>query len=81
MSGGETRTGWTAGGGIEWGFLGNWSARLEYDYLDFGSVTVSRDVSFSATPVPNPLLRTAESTVQQVTLAINYRFDWPRPAY
>ena len=47
VSGGETRTGWTAGGGIEWGFLGNWSARLEYDYIDFGSQTVSRNVTFA----------------------------------
>ena len=83
VSGGETRTGWTAGGGVEWGFLGNWSARLEYDYIDFGSQTVSRNVTFAATPVPNPLLRTAESHIQQVTFAINYRFGGPggRPAY
>ncbi len=83
VSGGETRTGWTAGGGVEWGFLGNWSARLEYDYIDFGSQTVSRNVTFAATPVPNPLLRTAELHIQQVTFAINYRFGGPggRPAY
>jgi hypothetical protein len=32
-----TRTGWTAGSGVEWAFARNWSAMLEYDYYDFGS--------------------------------------------
>lgn len=31
------RTGWTAGAGIETRIAGNWLARLEYRYADFGS--------------------------------------------
>jgi len=27
-------TGWTAGGGVEWAFLPNWSAKAEYLYTD-----------------------------------------------
>src|SRR5215468_6566664 len=34
-------TGWTAGGGIEYALTSRWSAKLEYDYLHFGS----RDVA------------------------------------
>ena len=30
-----TRTGWTAGAGIEWGIAPHWSAKLEYLYMDF----------------------------------------------
>ena len=30
----KTRMGWTAGGGAEWAFLPNWSAKLEYLYTD-----------------------------------------------
>jgi outer membrane immunogenic protein len=30
----DTRTGWTAGGGVEWAFLPNWSAKVEYLYTD-----------------------------------------------
>lgn len=33
-----TRTGWAAGAGIEYGFLPNWSAKLEYLYVDLGNV-------------------------------------------
>jgi outer membrane immunogenic protein len=38
----NTRSGWTAGGGIEWMFAPHWSAFLEGNYMDFGhkSVTV-----------------------------------------
>jgi outer membrane immunogenic protein len=30
----DTHTGWTAGGGVEWAFLPNWSAKVEYLYTD-----------------------------------------------
>jgi opacity protein-like surface antigen len=33
----DTRTGWTIGVGAEWMFTQSWSAKLEYDYLDFGT--------------------------------------------
>jgi opacity protein-like surface antigen len=34
-----TKTGWTAGGGIEWAFSGKWSAKIEGLYYDLGSIT------------------------------------------
>ena len=36
----DTRTGWTVGTGIEWALGPNWSAKLEYNYMDFGKDTV-----------------------------------------
>ncbi|TAL60114.1 MAG: porin family protein, partial [Legionella sp.] len=33
----KTETGWTAGGGLEWRFATNWSAKAEYLYVDLGS--------------------------------------------
>lgn len=33
----STKVGWTAGAGVEWAFLGAWSAKLEYLYVDLGS--------------------------------------------
>jgi len=35
------RTGWTAGGGIEWKYASHWSAKLEYLHVDLGSLTDS----------------------------------------
>jgi outer membrane immunogenic protein len=47
-----TPFGWTAGVGLEYAFLGNWSAKLEYLYVDLGkfncmacSATLANDVS------------------------------------
>ena len=37
----DTRTGWTAGGGVEWMFAPNWSVKAEYLYFDLGQVTWS----------------------------------------
>jgi outer membrane immunogenic protein len=35
-----TRTGWTAGGGLEWLFAPHWSAKIEYQFIDLGSETL-----------------------------------------
>jgi outer membrane immunogenic protein len=35
----DTRAGWTLGAGVEHKFTPNWSAKLEYLYIDFGSKT------------------------------------------
>lgn len=34
----KTQVGWTAGGGLEYGFGMNWTAKLEYLYVDLGSI-------------------------------------------
>ncbi len=33
----DTRLGWTVGVGLEWAFARNWTAKLEYDYMNFGA--------------------------------------------
>ena len=35
----ETKVGWTGGGGLEYAFIDNWSAKLEYLYVDLGKAT------------------------------------------
>jgi outer membrane immunogenic protein len=32
----NTRTGWMIGAGLEYGWFGNWSWKLEYNFMDFG---------------------------------------------
>jgi outer membrane immunogenic protein len=36
----ETKYGWTAGAGAEYAFGNNWSAKIEYLYVDLGTATV-----------------------------------------
>jgi outer membrane immunogenic protein len=48
-----TRSGWTAGGGLEWMFMPNWSAKVEYLYYDLGTVALSLSPAGSVINAPN----------------------------
>jgi outer membrane immunogenic protein len=37
----QTKAGWTVGGGAEWAFARNWSAKVEYLHVDLGSVSAT----------------------------------------
>lgn len=67
---GETRTGWTVGAGVEVGFAPNWSAKLEYNYMDFGNDRAS----FGPTDAFN-----IDQQMHVVKAGINYRFGWGGP--
>ena len=47
----NTQTGWTAGGGLEWMFLPNWSLKGEYLHVDLGNVTYTSANSSAAFPL------------------------------
>jgi outer membrane immunogenic protein len=64
----DTRSGWTAGGGVEWAFSGNWSARLEYDYYQFGHGNVLMSDSIN---VLSGLVDVRQS-VQAVKVGLNF---------
>jgi outer membrane immunogenic protein len=63
------RSGWTAGGGVEWAFTDDWSARLEYDYYDFGRQTVTMTDTVNAFTGPIGFRQSA----QMVKLGVNFR--------
>jgi outer membrane immunogenic protein len=69
----DNRTGFTVGAGIEFGLVENISAKVEYDFYDFGS----KNYNFaSITPV------TVKSDVHTLTVGLNYKFNWsggPKP--
>jgi outer membrane immunogenic protein len=72
----ETRLGWTVGAGVEWAFWDAWSVKLEYDYLDFGSRTVTfNDALFGAATI------NVSEHISEVKLGVNYRFGSPLPRY
>lgn len=62
-------TGLLFGAGIEYAFAPNWSAKLEYDHIDY----VSRILSFSANPPPG-FAEGRSASVNLVKAGINYRF-------
>jgi outer membrane immunogenic protein len=67
----QTRTGWTAGAGLEYALDRNWSAKVEYDYLGFGSQTLNL-----GTPALAGYATNASLNVQEVKAGINYHFNW-----
>jgi outer membrane immunogenic protein len=70
----STRTGWTVGSGVEWAFARNWSARLEYDYYDFGSkgLTLTEDIPTVVNEIVT--VHSFKDTINAVTLGVNYHF-------
>ncbi|MCA0316478.1 MAG: outer membrane beta-barrel protein [Proteobacteria bacterium] len=65
-----TRVGWTVGGGIEYAFTSNWTARVEYLYANFGTAT-STGISSVAT---NRAWQIKNDT-HTVRLGVNYLFS------
>lgn len=65
-SGSDFRAGWTVGGGLEVGITQNWTAKVEYLYVDLGSKQM-----FDVVPgVPE----TVSFTTNLIRGGINYRF-------
>src|SRR5690606_16838511 len=62
----ETRSGWTVGLGYEYDFGSNWSAKLEYSYIDFGK----ERVTFS----PGAEFLDIDQDMHVVKWGLNYRF-------
>ena len=63
-----TTTGWAAGVGLEWAFAQSWTARLEYQHLDVGP----QSLNFTSAG----FRRDADTTIDTVRVALNYRFNW-----
>jgi outer membrane immunogenic protein len=63
------RLGWTAGVGIEYAFVGNWSAKLEYLYADLGSFDCSTSCGGPAVGTDD-----VSFTTNIVRFGVNYRF-------
>jgi outer membrane immunogenic protein len=68
--GGHTRGGWTVGAGLEYAFAGPWSAKLEYNYMDFGNRGTS---VCGVICVPTGL--NDREHVHAVLVGLNYRFS------
>jgi outer membrane immunogenic protein len=73
LSTNNTNVGWTVGAGIEGVIAGNWTAKLEYLYLDLGRV------SGSFTPVVGGDTSSYSSRITDniVRVGLNYKFGGP----
>jgi outer membrane immunogenic protein len=71
-TGGDHRDGYTVGAGLEYMFAPSWSAKVEYQYYNFGNTT------FTSGPasIVGVRFRDDEHTVKA---GVNYRFNWGGP--
>ncbi|WP_458760951.1 outer membrane protein [Afipia sp. TerB] len=67
----QESTGWTIGGGLEYMFAPAWSAKVEYQYYDFGTTNVSTNAGLGALSYKDDL--------HTVKVGINYHFNWGGP--
>jgi outer membrane immunogenic protein len=66
----QTRTGWTAGVGIETAFWTNWTAKIEYLHVEFGS-----QVYFNPQPTPATNIRSDVPLTNEIVRAgLNFHF-------
>jgi outer membrane immunogenic protein len=83
----NTQVGWTAGGGLEWMFWPNWSAKVEYLYYDLGNVTTNgalAQINAAAAGAPVWGAVGTQTTTRfngnLVRAGLNYHFNWGAPA-
>ena len=70
---GNRKDGYTVGAGLEYMFAPNWSAKVEYQYYNFGNTTF--------TGGPNDIIGTSfRNDEHTVKAGLNYRFGWGGPA-
>jgi outer membrane immunogenic protein len=71
------------GAGVEYAFLPNWSAKIEYDFMDFGTKTYNNTLfscgaSGTCASIAPDLLVTSNSSIREtistVKFGVNYRF-------
>jgi outer membrane immunogenic protein len=75
LSGPSNIFGWTAGVGLEYAFWGNWSGRVEYDYIGLANQTYTVGAGAPAA-FAGDSISTSSRNIQLVTAGINYKFGW-----
>ena len=68
------RTGWTAGGGLEWLLDQHWSARVEYQFVDLGTESVKLTALVTPPVTPSSFNAAFRDQFNVVRLGLNYRF-------
>ena len=74
----DIRAGWTVGAGVQMALADNWSAKLEYDYLNFGTRAVDFDgvIQNSGLAITNPSTFNTNNNQQisELKVGVNYKF-------
>jgi outer membrane immunogenic protein len=69
LSQSRTASGWMAGGGVEWAFAPNWTARIDYQFIGLENMTIAPRFLVDTLTIRN-------ADVQTLTVGVNYLFNW-----
>jgi outer membrane immunogenic protein len=69
-----TKTGWDAGGGVEYALNRNWSVKAEYLYSQFAAFNTNTISVLGGGSVVNPVSGSANVSVQMARVGLNYQF-------
>jgi outer membrane immunogenic protein len=73
----HTQSGWTGGGGIEWAFADNWTAKVEYLYVNLGNGTVNCGTSACLAASGGPIIPVSVSLTENLFRAgVNFKFSF-----
>jgi outer membrane immunogenic protein len=73
----HTQSGWTAGAGVEWAFADNWTARVEYLYVNLGNGTVNCVTAACLLANGGAAIPISVSLTENLIRAgVNYKFSW-----
>jgi outer membrane immunogenic protein len=75
MSNSATRTGWAAGGGVEWGFAPRWATRLEYLHADLSDPTFNFSTVSGSGSTISRTVDEGRLKVDTVRLGVSYFFN------
>jgi outer membrane immunogenic protein len=71
----NTEYGWTAGAGIEWAFADNWTAKVEYLFVDLGNSTCNTSANCGFDTATAPANDSVKFTESMVRAGVNFKFN------
>lgn len=73
---GHTQAGWTGGGGIEWAFADNWTAKVEYLYVNLGNGNVTCATATCLAFAGAPIVTSVGLTENLIRAGVNFKFSF-----
>jgi outer membrane immunogenic protein len=73
LSTSSSNWGWTAGIGLEWAFWGNWSSRIEFEYVGLASQNFTIPAAVGGLPAGDRFTSN-NRYLQVVNVGVNYKF-------
>jgi outer membrane immunogenic protein len=70
----DSRVGWVVGAGWEYAFTNNWSAKIEYLHMDFGSTSAATPTPPAAGPAGTGFVYSHDFREDVIRVGLNYRF-------